>query len=422
MKRALAICLAVCLALLGVPWYVARADAPIILSQTDEILELVTTTGADVDVTCFWTVNSATAFTPGSTRTAVTTATTTTIVAAPGASEQRAVKLCTFSNRDTTTSQVITIQFDEAGTNSVMWGTTLAPGESAQFSETRAFVRLDSAGRDVSRWEEPTGYTGRVYDVIKVGTGAEGGGVHINYAATSGLPGAWVPGTPGLNGTASNCDASGGAATMGSYILPDPASGAYFLTQATFSSTQGHSTLLVDPIWYNTSIVVTTTTGQAITQPTLGSRDLNGSNNGDGWNAAIFVTTATGNGASVTTITLTYTDSDGNAGNTATMASFPATAVVGTWVPFQLAAGDRGIRSIQTITLGTTLTSGAISLVHYRQLTQIAGAVASQSAMALPLVGNPGVRLYNDTCVWGLYLALNTNAANLFGSYVVMER
>jgi hypothetical protein len=48
------------------------------------------------------------------------------------------------------------------------------------------------------------------------------------------------------------------------------------------------------------------------------------------------------------------------------MASFPATAVAGTLVPFQLATGDRGVQSVQSVTLGTSYVAGAISLVLFR--------------------------------------------------------
>ena len=48
-----------------------------------------------------------------------------------------------------------------------------------------------------------------------------------------------------------------------------------------------------------------------------------------------------------------------------TMPSFPATAVAGTLVPFQLAQGDRGVRSVQSVTLGTSYGAGAVSLVLF---------------------------------------------------------
>jgi hypothetical protein len=219
-----------------------------------------------------------------------------------------------------------------------------------------------------------------------------------------------------------SCDTAADATIAGAHVIPDPASGSFYLTDIGWGSTVAHLYQFTDLVWYNTGIAVTTTTGQNITQPTLPARDLNGTNNGDGWVAAIYVTTATTNAGAVTNTTLTYTDSDGNAGNTGTIASFPATAVAGTLAPFRLAAGDRGIRSIQTITLGTSYGGGAISLIHYRKLASIPHPLALVGAVS-PSFGPPGIRLYNDTCLWGpIYLASATTVTAVAGTVSIMER
>ena len=44
---------------------------------------------------------------------------------------------------------------------------------------------------------------------------------------------------------------------------------------------------MIDVLWYNTGLVVTTTTLQAVTTPTLPARDINGSTNGDGVGLAL---------------------------------------------------------------------------------------------------------------------------------------
>lgn len=417
MKRLLA-AFVICLALPTI----LHAEGSILLTATTDSLELETSAAVNTDYRCSFADHTTTAFTPGSSHGQITTATTTTIIAAPAASTQRQVKVCSIYNRSTSTAQTITFKFDTSATERHLYRATLGSLESAQFHEGRGFFRFDSGGRELGRVQDISGFTGRVYDYFKVGTAAEAIGVRYGFAKDTGLPGAWVPGTPGLNGAASNCDTTSGASILGSHVIPDPASGSLFLTGVGLSTSVAHLVQLMDPIWYNTGIVVTTTTGQAITQPALPARDSDGTTNGDGWNAGIYVTTATGNAAAVTTITLTYTDSDGNAGNTATMASFPATAVLGTFVPFQLEAGDRGIRSIQTITLGTTLTSGAISLVQYRMLASVPVTAANLGAPIAPVLAPPGVRLYNDTCLWVNYVASATTATNFAGTVTIMER
>jgi hypothetical protein len=136
--------------------------------------------------------------------------------------------------------------------------------------------------------------------------------------------------------------------------------------------------------------------------------------------AALEVSTVTGNGAPVTTITISYTNESGTAGRTGTIASFPATAVAGTFVPFALQAGDLGIRSIQSITLGTSLVSGTVHLVVYRKLAALnlaqpnAGAPKDAIGLGFP-------RLYDNTVPFLVCLPNGTTAATVTGSLVVAQ-
>jgi hypothetical protein len=232
-----------------------------------------------------------------------------------------------------------------------------------------------------------------------------------------------------VNGANADCSTSAGATILGAPYIPDAGSGSYYLAGGSFSSTVVNNVELIDVLWYNTGLVVTTTTLQAITTGTISDRDRAGTANGEGVRAAILVTTATTNAGAVTTITLNYTDQDGNTGAVATMSSFPATAVAGTFVPFQFPAGDRGIRAITNasgggITLGTTLAAGAISLVLYRVLARQPNLVANVGGQIVPpnQYAYPGVRLYNNSCLWPNYLASATTATNLFGSIWIVEK
>lgn len=171
---------------------------------------------------------------------------------------------------------------------------------------------------------------------------------------------------------------------------------------------------VIDRLWANGAITITTTGAQAITQPTLPARDATGSTSGVGVLVAIEVSANCGNGA-VSNTTLQYTNSAGTAGRTGTIASFPVSATVGTWVPFALAAGDVGVQSIQSITLGTSYVSGTIHLVAYRELVRVplAGSLVGvdRSAYQLDL---PAV--YNSSVVSLVYLPTSTTFGTLVGS------
>lgn len=231
-------------------------------------------------------------------------------------------------------------------------------------------------------------------EIVKVGTIPEAIGVLHSSFYFAGRPDAAAVPSPGINGAHLTTYA-------GQIPFQNPASGntylARFVVSYPHTAGQPYAThILADRLWHNSGLVVTTTTAQNITFGTLEARDGNGATLGDNIMAGIEVSTVTGNAGAITNTTISYTNQAGTTGKVGTMASFPITAEVGTFVPFELAAGDLGIRSIASITLGTSYVSGAIHLVCYRTLAR---------------VGNPGVgkeyqvdalsggfpRLYNNT-------------------------
>lgn len=255
--------------------------------------------------------------------------------------------------------------------------------------------------------------------VYKVGTAPEAAGQFYCWAKDTGNPGAWAPGTPGLNGRVTDGTT---AADNGCLRVANPSSGANYLSQCSLGTTVACHLSIFDVVWINSGIVVTTTTAQAIVTPTFPARDSNGSSNGEGYGIGILVTTATTNAGAVTTITISYTNQAGTAGRTATISSYPATAVIGTVVLAQLAAGDTGVRSIQSITLGTTLTAGAISLFVYRGIISQSSATANAGGPALTNVLDPGPRLYNGVCLLPVGLMSATTATTLVGTIIATER
>lgn len=392
----------------------------ITLEGSTDALEVTTSTTAAIDYAVVWTNVTATALTtPGTGVGQITTATTTTLVSAPSASNWRYIRNLILHNVSTTTSNTVAIQIDRSASNRVLWNVTLAPDEHLRIDETGG-ITLYAASGIIKTTPSATG-TGASFSLLKVGATSEAVGLWYGHAKDTGFPSSWVPGTPGLNGDALDCSTAADATIAGAHLLPN-ATTAYYLVANNVGASVAHLYGLVDLIWYNTGLVVTTTTAQTVTPPTLPSRDTNGSNNGDGWQAAIYVTTATTNAGAVTNTTLSYTDSDGNAGNTATIASFPATAVAGAFIPFQLAAGDRGIRNIASITLGTSYVTGAISLVLYRPLSYVPSPLANVGGALLPLDSTANTRIYNGTCFWQNYLASATTATTTNAMWMLVDR
>lgn len=391
---------------------ISLALSQTIIDSTTKSLEVVTTTTASVDYAVSYVDYTSTTVTPADTQGAITTATTTTYVSAPGASTQRQLRRASFRNKSTSSSNKLTFQKDVSGTNYELYSVTLAPGESVKIDAEGEWHVFGSDG--IERVAGSTAIDGRTISWLKVGATSEAAGLWQLQNKDTGVPGAWVPGTPGVNGDAVSCNATADATIAGAPYLPDPSSGNYYLVSATAAASVAGMPFVMDLIWFNTGLTVTTTTAQAITPPTLGARDADGSTNGEGWQAAILVTTATTNAGAVTNTTLSYTDSDGNTGNTATISSFPATAVAGAFVPFQLAAGDRGIRTIASVTLGTSYGGGAISLVLYRPLAYVSAPVANIGGTINVVNASPGgTKVWNGSCLNVGYLASATTATTL---------
>ena len=115
--------------------------------------------------------------------------------------------------------------------------------------------------------------------------------------------------------------------------------------------------------------------------------------------------------AAVTTITASYTDNHGNSGRTATISSFPATAAVGSLIPFQLAAGDEGVSAVASITLGTSLGGGAISLVAYRIIAASPNPVAQISSVNA--LSPEGVKIEQSAALIPVQYATATTATTI---------
>jgi hypothetical protein len=186
-----------------------------------------------------------------------------------------------------------------------------------------------------------------------------------------------------------------------------------------------HTHQFFDVLWVNSGLGVTTTTEQAIAMAALPPRDINGTTNGEGCMIAMLFTAAATNAAANSGCTVSYTNSAGVAGRTATLAALagsqiPATPVIGTLVWFNLAAGDKGVQSIQSVTLGTSLGAGSISMMITRDIATIGNPIPNVSASKN--IQSPGIRLYNDSCILHCNLASNTTATLYSGELVIQEK
>jgi hypothetical protein len=115
----------------------------LIVTSTTDSIQMVTTAAVATHVQASWVDNNAGTITPGRTNTIASTATTTTIVAAPGAGVQRNVRLLTV--RAVGGAQGVTLQHTDGTTVVQLLNVALASGESVVMDEL-GFQVLDSTG------------------------------------------------------------------------------------------------------------------------------------------------------------------------------------------------------------------------------------------------------------------------------------
>lgn len=172
-------------------------------------------------------------------------------------------------------------------------------------------------------------------------------------------------------------EASGTGIYHGGDVSPDTK---HLLNIGAFGSTATSAPSvmqLVDVLGYYPITTVTTTTAQTLNNTVTLPRYT------DGKGVRAYLVARGTMGAGTPNITINYTNQDGVAGKTNPVTvTAVATAVAGHIVHsdptanhygcfIPLAAGDSGIRSIQSITLSATMTSGSLALVLCRPITAL---------------------------------------------------
>lgn len=265
-----------------------------------------------------------------------------------------------------------------------------------------AITTLDGVGagalapREFQKALSPTPVTGRAHSTFY----------------TAGVPGAAAAPSPGL---------AGAALTSYDGALPftNPSSGNSYLSRVSAQSTIGGVFLLCDRLWHNSGIDVTSTGAQTINSVAFPARDAAGSTSGDAILVGVEVSTVTG--AGTPTLTMGYTNQSGTASRTsANILATAATAPAGTFYFLGLQAGDTGVRSIQTMTLSATWTSGAIHLVAYRVLSRLEQ-TQDGVGVSLDWITGGGCRLYDNTVPFIIFIPRTTSTYTMSGHIIVTQ-
>ena len=378
----------------------------ILLAPTTDSLKITTSSAASIEYHISYAEHSSSSVTAIETAGSISSATTTTVISTSAAGIRRQVRGINILNTSSFQTLTVSVLIDISGSSTTIFKCILKSGESANFTEGRGWHSLSDHGRlrENSVSPYPEGYN---IPILKIGNATEAAGVMYFPYLSNLFPPQWFPGNPGVAGQAVNSE-------DGRLEIEVPLTGYAYLEGLVMSSNVATSYGLIDILWKNTGLSTTTTTAQNVNSVAFASRDLQESSNGRGVEIGILVTTVTSNAAAVTTITMNYTNSDGISSRTATISSFPATCVAGSLIPFQLAAGDNGVRSIQSLTLGTSLGTSAISLVAFRRVMTL-GCYSANSASKVNW-SDDGVRILSGSTIMPIQIPTATTATTIQGT------
>lgn len=122
------------------------------LASTSDLIQVVTSAVADVEPHASWVDNNAGVITPGRTDTpSITSATTTTVVGSPGASQQRRVVALSLRNNHGSTACDVTVQHFDGTDTATIIKVTLAAGEALVMDARGEWHHLDTNGAEYPR-------------------------------------------------------------------------------------------------------------------------------------------------------------------------------------------------------------------------------------------------------------------------------
>jgi hypothetical protein len=233
---------------------------------------------------------------------------------------------------------------------------------------------------------------------------------------SAGGDGAVGSGTPGAGGTAlSSTSASPLTGALNAWA--DVSTDTKHLLAIGLVSSQDCSVMLYDRLVSVSAVTVASTGDKNVGSAALPRYSGTASVGVEVWAE---VTTATATTAPIISLK-TYTDQDGNTGSVGGTITFPtaitkANTLVG---PFPLAAGDTGVRSVETINVATAGSAGAVNIVLLKPLgvfTPLVAGVGASRDFMFQLPSLP--RIYDGATLGIAQFASQTGAVNVYGKIV----
>lgn len=244
---------------------------------------------------------------------------------------------------------------------------------------------------------------------------SEGAGTYFDHFLNDGIPGTGAtPADASLGGTTYTLASQGGIA----FTAPSMGQTTYLLSFSA-SSTQQGSIYLTDRLWACSGLA----TGAGATTTVTGMTNISRYNSGVGAEIYYVCLVAPSAQTANMTMSVSYTNSDGTSGRTATVTLGAGTPppTKNQMYPFSLQAGDKGVRSIQSVTnTSGSFTGGTHGLVVAKRLVAAHAAIASNGMLVDGLkLGLP--QIANDACLNFISMSTSTASGYLNGTLLLIQ-
>jgi hypothetical protein len=223
-------------------------------------------------------------------------------------------------------------------------------------------------------------------------------------------------GSPGAGGAVGNTTTGvvPTDATTGAVEIPD-FSGQGYITRLDFApagSVVGNCRYrLYDRLWHAGNLTVSSVaTTSFSSQPSFSSRVPGGDYSG----LQIFIEQTTG-GGTASTVTVTYTNEAGVTGQVSESVSLNSSGQAGNVYRVPLAAGDRGVQTIEAWNVTSSGSSATYNVVVARHITTLYQRGTGAESAVVMWLDRLGARyIYNDSCLWVVGKYQSSNALPAF--------
>jgi len=246
------------------------------------------------------------------------------------------------------------------------------------------------------------------FSVHKVGGTMQGAGTWMRLWTASGAPGAGAepaatPGTAYSNAT-------------GGIIFGDSSPTTKQLVTIELASTQQCVVALYDRLVGVSGISLAATGAKTVNSTALTRYSGAAANVVEPW---IEITTATTTTAAILSAS-SYTNESGTAARAGATVTLPAAAtVLNATIRLPLQAGDRGVRSIESLNVATAAAAGVCNVVLRRRLGQLFIPTNGSSLLTLPVDRLGAPQVFDGATLELLVLPNATTATTIMGSITI---